>query len=110
MVTRAARVRARWRLRCCSALVPAERAPLHTRERQARTDRLVTQQRAVQQWLGHGRLCGSCEGRTRRQEQPELIPMLLQQLSQSQPEIAQLIQAHPQEFMALLSGGGGAAG
>lgn len=41
--------------------------------------------------------------------QPEMIPMLLQHLAQSQPELAQLIQQNP-EALAELLGGAGAAG
>lgn len=41
--------------------------------------------------------------------QPEMIPMLLQHLAQSQPELAQLIQQNP-EALAELLGGAGAGG
>lgn len=42
------------------------------------------------------------------QQNPHLIPPLLQQLAQSDPQLAQLIQQNPEALAELLAGGGGA--
>jgi UV excision repair protein RAD23 len=48
-------------------------------------------------------------------QQPQMIPVFLNQLAQSQPDLAAMIQQHPEEFADMLAGrndndGGGGAG
>ncbi|KAJ3101940.1 hypothetical protein HK100_004449, partial [Physocladia obscura] len=44
------------------------------------------------------------------QAQPQLLQPMLQQIAQSQPELLRLIQQHPDTFLQILTGGGGALG
>mmetsp|Transcript_22934 Transcript_22934/g.32366 ORF Transcript_22934/g.32366 Transcript_22934/m.32366 type:complete len:419 (+) Transcript_22934:42-1298(+) len=48
--------------------------------------------------------------RAMMQQNPQIIPMLLNQLSQSNPQLFQALSANPEAFMRLLQGGGGGGG
>lgn len=44
------------------------------------------------------------------QNNPQVLPGLLQQLGQTNPQLMQLISQNPQAFLSLLRGGDGGAG